>query len=35
MAKFQCQLWTPIANAYEAYRRRLIGSSTAIYEHTD
>ncbi|MBD6617971.1 hypothetical protein FNW02_19610 [Komarekiella sp. 'clone 1'] len=35
MAKgIQYQLWTPIANAYEAYRRRLIKSPTAIYEHT-
>ncbi|MCC5644195.1 hypothetical protein LC607_14810 [Nostoc sp. CHAB 5824] len=32
MAKYR--LWTPIANAFDAYRRRLISEPTAFYEHT-
>lgn len=31
MAKFR--LWTPVANALEAYRRRFIANPTALYEH--
>lgn len=27
-------MWTPIANAFEAYRRRLIIEPDAVYEHT-
>jgi hypothetical protein len=27
-------LWTPVANAYEIYRRRLIAEPAAFYEHT-
>ncbi len=27
------RLWTPVANAYEAYRRRLIADPTSVYEH--
>ena len=30
----QYRLWTPVANAYEIYRRRLIAEPTAFYEHT-
>ncbi len=30
----QYRLWTPIANAFDAYRRRLISEPTAFYEHT-
>ncbi|MFB2772676.1 hypothetical protein ACE1AT_25870 [Pelatocladus sp. BLCC-F211] len=30
----QYRLWTPIANAFEAYRRRLITEPKAFYEHT-
>lgn len=29
----QHRLWTPIANSFEAYRRRLIADPKAIYEH--
>ena len=29
----QHRLWTPIANAFEAYRRRLIADPKAVYEH--
>jgi hypothetical protein len=27
------RLWTPVANAFEAYRRRLLADPRAIYEH--
>jgi hypothetical protein len=27
------RLWTPVANAYEAYRRRLIADPSSVYEH--
>lgn len=27
------RLWTPVANAYEAYRRRLIADPGSVYEH--
>ena len=30
----QSRVWTPISNAFEAYRRRLITDPTAFYEHT-
>jgi hypothetical protein len=33
MAKKQYRLWTPIANALEAYRRRLLADPKAVYEH--
>lgn len=33
MAAKQYQLWTPIANAFEAYRRRLVAEPKAVYEH--
>lgn len=32
--KHQFRLWTPIANAFEAYRRRLIAEPKATFEHT-
>ncbi len=32
MADFR--LWTPIANAFEAYRRRIMAEPGAVYEHT-
>jgi hypothetical protein len=30
----QYRLWTPVANAYDIYRRRLIANPEAFYEHT-
>lgn len=30
----QYRLWTPVANAYDIYRRRLIANPAAFYEHT-
>jgi hypothetical protein len=27
------RLWTPVANAYDAYRRRLIADPSSMYEH--
>src|SRR5438067_2162901 len=33
MPKNAYRLWTPIANAFEAYRRRTLAEPGAIYEH--
>jgi hypothetical protein len=32
-AKATFRLWTPIANAFDAYRRRVLASTDAVYEH--
>ncbi len=29
----QFRLWTPIANSFEAYRRRIVAEPKAVYEH--
>jgi hypothetical protein len=34
MPKKNYRLWTPIANALEAYRRRVLAEPGAVYEHT-
>jgi hypothetical protein len=34
MTKPSYRLWTPIANALDAYRRRVVADADAVYEHT-
>jgi len=33
MAKSNVRIWTPIGNALDAYRRRLLADDNAVYEH--
>jgi hypothetical protein len=33
MAKSNVRVWTPIGNALDAYRRRLLADDSAVYEH--